>query len=71
MDDALLGPDPAQLAVADELVPERREVVDDGPSVRPTTSGAERLDRGDAELVAAAGGEGDAVTLEPVRSGRS
>ncbi len=70
MDDALFGSDPAELAVADQLVPERGEVVDDGGQRATDDHRPERLDGGDAELVAAAGGERDAVTLEPVRSGR-
>ena len=49
VDDALLGPDPAQLAVADQRPPERAEVGARSPRrPGPTTSGRERLDGRDA-----------------------
>ena len=70
MDDALFGPHPAELAVPDELVPERGEVIDDGGQGATDDHRPERRNGGHTELVAAAGGERDAVTLEAVRSGR-
>ena len=66
VDDALLGADPAQLAVADQThTRSRRSRRRSSSSVRPTTSGREDCDRRDAQLVAAARREREAVALGP------
>ena len=62
------GPDPAQLAVADEVAPEGAHVGVIDSSVRPTTSGASASTAATHDLVAAADRERQAVALEPVRA---
>ncbi len=67
MDDAFLGADPAQLAVAHDLVPERAEIVGQRLEAAPDDHRRERLDRRDAQLVAPAAGKCQAVALEAGR----
>ena len=64
VDDAFFGADPAELAVAGDLAPESAHVVGEGFEGAAFDEGGEGLDGGDAELVAAADGEGEAVALE-------
>ena len=66
VDDALLGPDPAELAVVGRARPERAEVAGDVLERPARDEMRERCDRRDAELVAAAGREGQPVALDAV-----
>ena len=67
VDDALLRPEPAQLAVGDEPPPEPSEVADELLDGRADDVRHERLDRGDADLGAAADREREPVARQPVR----
>ena len=68
VDDALLGTDPAQLAVADERRARRRPCPRTASSVeRPTTSGRKRPDRGHDDLGAAPDRERQPVPFQAVR----
>ena len=68
MDDALLRPDPAQLAGGDELAPEIAHRAGDIGQPPADDQRRQGFDRRHAELVAAAQGEGEAM---PLRSRRS
>ena len=65
MHHALVGADPAQLAVAGDVAPEARRIFADPVEFEPDDQRRERLDRGAAHLVAAADGEGQSVAGEP------
>src|SRR5918998_765186 len=64
MDDALLGPDPPELAVPRNVAPEGAHVLRERLEGSPDNQRGEGLDGGDAQLVAAPDGEGEAVPLE-------
>ena len=53
MDDALLRPEPTELAVVGETPPERRAVGDDLLEIATDEQGREQLDGGAAQIVAA------------------
>jgi len=67
VDDALLGAEPAQLAVAGQAARKGRGVGQRILEVEPDDERRERVDGRDLDLGATAGGEGEAVALEPVR----
>ena len=64
MDHALLGAEPAELGVGDEAAPQTSEVGDELLDGRADDVRRERLDRGDADLGAAADRERQAVPGE-------
>ena len=64
VDDTLLGTEPAQLRVAGQLAPERAEIGGEIVERPADDVMTERLDRRDADLVAAADREGEAVTFD-------
>ena len=69
MDRALFRADPAELAVAGERPPERRHVGGDVGEREPDNQRLQGLDGGDADLVAAPAGEGQAVPLQAFVTG--
>ena len=64
--DALLGAEPAQLRVVDELAGERAHRVEDRLDLAADEVRGDRLDRGELHLVAAADREDEAVALVAV-----
>src|SRR5437016_3982149 len=65
VEDALLGADPAELRVAGQPEPEPCHVSLDLLEGQSPDEGRERADRRDAQLVAPADREREAVALEP------
>ena len=65
VDRPLVRPDPAQLAVASDVVPEAAHVLGDPAQVEADHQMLQRADGGAADLVAAADGERQAVPFEP------
>ena len=63
MDDALLRPQPTELAVVGETPPERRAVGDELLQLAPDEQGREQLDGGATQIVAATHGERHADAL--------
>src|SRR6266545_2050179 len=68
VDDALFRANPAQLAIAGDQVPEGAHIGRERLKRLADDQVFERLDRCDAQLIAAADREGQAVAFEPIRA---